>query len=148
MDFSTGTCSLPTRITCYCRHHKEKLGFKIVLVVKDSQGTVIGQCISGNIMITDDHKAQSGKTGDDQPVNKRRSSEEGRTTSGFISRRSSMDSIDSQSMTSSGTEEEAIGVGFFCTFSSSITYSSYNEFNTSWHSETSQDSKEFVNDKT
>ena len=107
MDFSSGTCSLPTRITCYCRHHKEKLGFKIVLVVKDSQGTVIGQCISGNIMITDDHKAQSGKTGD-EPVSKRRSSEEGRNTSGFTSRRSSMDSIDSQVVASVGRKRKQL----------------------------------------
>jgi hypothetical protein len=46
-------------------------------------------------MITDDHKAQ-GKVGDDLAGgSKRRSSEEGRT-SGVTSRRSSMDSIDSQ----------------------------------------------------
>ena len=59
-------------------------------------------------MITDDHKAQSGKTGDEQPVNKRRSSEEGRTTSGFTSRRSSMDSIDSQVMTSGGRKRKLL----------------------------------------
>ena len=94
MDFTSGTCSLPTRITCYCRHHKEKQGFKIVLIVKDTAGNVVGRCVSGNIMITDDHKAQ-GK-GDDSTgrgESKRRSSEEGRV-SGLTSRRSSMDSVD------------------------------------------------------
>lgn len=27
IDFSQGECFLPARVTCYCRHHKEKLGF-------------------------------------------------------------------------------------------------------------------------
>ena len=28
IDFSTGMAALPLRITCYCRHHKEKTGFR------------------------------------------------------------------------------------------------------------------------
>ena len=28
VNFSGGTVVLPLRITCYCRHHKEKIGFK------------------------------------------------------------------------------------------------------------------------
>lgn len=31
MDLSSGAVVLPMRITCYCRHHKEKVGFKRVL---------------------------------------------------------------------------------------------------------------------
>lgn len=27
VDFKTGEVVLPTRVTCYCRHHKEKKGF-------------------------------------------------------------------------------------------------------------------------
>ena len=27
VDFSSGDTILPTRITCYCRHHNEKVGF-------------------------------------------------------------------------------------------------------------------------
>lgn len=27
VDFSSGDTILPTRITCYCRHHNEKIGF-------------------------------------------------------------------------------------------------------------------------
>lgn len=27
LDFSTGECTLPARVTCYCRHHREKVGF-------------------------------------------------------------------------------------------------------------------------
>jgi uncharacterized protein len=28
VSFSDGAVVLPLRITCYCRHHKEKIGFK------------------------------------------------------------------------------------------------------------------------
>lgn len=28
INFSSGDAILPTRITCYCRHHNEKLGFR------------------------------------------------------------------------------------------------------------------------
>lgn len=28
VDFGGGAVVLPIRITCYCRHHKEKVGFK------------------------------------------------------------------------------------------------------------------------
>lgn len=31
VEFGAGETVLPTRITCYCRHHKEKLGFSYVL---------------------------------------------------------------------------------------------------------------------
>ena len=27
-DFSEGRVVLPVRVTCYCRHHREKLGFR------------------------------------------------------------------------------------------------------------------------
>jgi hypothetical protein len=27
LDFSTGSVNLPLRITCYCRHHRERIGF-------------------------------------------------------------------------------------------------------------------------
>lgn len=28
MEFNTGRASLPVRVTCYCRHHREKIGFR------------------------------------------------------------------------------------------------------------------------
>lgn len=28
VNFSTGDAILPTRITCYCRHHNERIGFR------------------------------------------------------------------------------------------------------------------------
>lgn len=31
VDFKTGEVVLPTRVTCYCRHHKEKKGFWCVI---------------------------------------------------------------------------------------------------------------------
>lgn len=31
VEFADGAIELPTRITCYCRHHKEKQGFQSVL---------------------------------------------------------------------------------------------------------------------
>ncbi|KAI8947312.1 hypothetical protein F4801DRAFT_517595 [Xylaria longipes] len=46
----------PMRIACYCRHHGEKLGFQVVITLKDYVGNVVAQGISSSIMITDDHK--------------------------------------------------------------------------------------------
>jgi hypothetical protein len=28
VNFSTGDAIFPTRITCYCRHHNERIGFR------------------------------------------------------------------------------------------------------------------------
>ncbi|KAI9592982.1 hypothetical protein BDF19DRAFT_424941 [Syncephalis fuscata] len=57
LDFTSGGTILPTRITCYCRHHMEKKGFCILFTVKDNIGRVIAMGTSPPIMITDDHKA-------------------------------------------------------------------------------------------
>ncbi|KAI8630869.1 hypothetical protein F5Y19DRAFT_463733 [Xylariaceae sp. FL1651] len=46
----------PMRIACYCRHHSEKLGFQVIITLKDYMGNLIAQQISSSIMITDDHK--------------------------------------------------------------------------------------------
>lgn len=51
---------LSTRITCYCRHHQEKLGYCVILTVKDQMGHDVCQGISTSIMITDDHKSAAG----------------------------------------------------------------------------------------
>ena len=45
----------PMRITCYCRHQKEKLGFQVIFTIKDYQDRLIAQEITSSIMITDDH---------------------------------------------------------------------------------------------
>ncbi|KAI9280091.1 hypothetical protein BY458DRAFT_501335 [Sporodiniella umbellata] len=60
VDFSAGDVILPTRITCYCRHHNEKIGFCIFFQLIDHMGDNIAEGISPPIMITDDHKAKAG----------------------------------------------------------------------------------------
>ncbi|KAG2179496.1 hypothetical protein INT44_006342 [Umbelopsis vinacea] len=57
MDFSSGDCILPTRITCYCRHHNEKVGFCIHFTMRNSRNQIVAQGVSPAIMITDDHKS-------------------------------------------------------------------------------------------
>ncbi|BGP56871.1 SPT3 Dosage dependent suppressor of Ty-induced promoter mutations-like protein [Rhodotorula sphaerocarpa] len=61
VDFKTGEVVLPTRVTCYCRHHKEKKGFCIAYAVRDHRGHVIARGMSPAIMITDDHKTNTSK---------------------------------------------------------------------------------------
>ena len=49
---------MPMRIACYCRHHAEKLGFQVIITLKNHQDKVVGQAMTDPIVITDDHKAQ------------------------------------------------------------------------------------------
>ncbi|CAG8436235.1 7106_t:CDS:10 [Funneliformis caledonium] len=63
VDFSSGDTILPTRITCYCRHHNEKVGFCIYFVMKDYTDSIIATGMSPPIMITDDHKSSKTKVG-------------------------------------------------------------------------------------
>lgn len=56
LDFSTGSVVLPLRLTCYCRHHREKLGFNVHFSMVDHTGRTVGIGVSRPIMITDDHK--------------------------------------------------------------------------------------------
>ncbi|KAF9110180.1 SPT3 Dosage dependent suppressor of Ty-induced promoter mutations-like protein [Mortierella sp. AM989] len=60
-EFNSGELILPTRITCYCRHHSEKQGFCIRFYLRDYSNNVIAAGISPPIMITDDHKASKVK---------------------------------------------------------------------------------------
>ncbi|KAA1476073.1 hypothetical protein DENSPDRAFT_842962 [Dentipellis sp. KUC8613] len=57
LDFSSGTIALPLRITCYCRHHREKVGFLVHFTMADHTGRVVGSGTTRPIMITDDHKS-------------------------------------------------------------------------------------------
>ncbi|KAF9358259.1 hypothetical protein BGX26_002127 [Mortierella sp. AD094] len=59
VDLSSGQCLLPTRITCYCRHHNEKVGFRIQFTAKDSTGVTLTSVLTHPVMMMDDHK--SGK---------------------------------------------------------------------------------------
>jgi hypothetical protein len=60
LDFSTGSVVLPLRITCYCRHHREKVGFNVHFVMTDHAERIVGTGTSRPIMITDDHKTSTG----------------------------------------------------------------------------------------
>ncbi|KAI8976948.1 hypothetical protein BDB01DRAFT_727193 [Pilobolus umbonatus] len=62
VDFSSGDTILPTRITCYCRHHNERLGFCIYFEMQDHTGKQVATGMSPPIMITDDHKSNKIKT--------------------------------------------------------------------------------------
>jgi uncharacterized protein len=57
LDFSMGTVILPLRITCYCRHHREKTGFNVHFTLYDCAGRIVGSGTTRPIMITDDHKS-------------------------------------------------------------------------------------------
>ncbi|ODV91747.1 hypothetical protein CANCADRAFT_30083 [Tortispora caseinolytica NRRL Y-17796] len=63
IDPDTGVLSpcmavfLPIRIACYCRHHSEKVGFRIILSVSNFNRTNTAMIQSTPVMITDDHKA-------------------------------------------------------------------------------------------
>ncbi|TBU37339.1 hypothetical protein BD309DRAFT_629882 [Dichomitus squalens] len=57
LDFSSGSVILPLRITCYCRHHREKVGFNLHLTMLDHTGRIVGTGTTKPIMITDDHKS-------------------------------------------------------------------------------------------
>eukprot|EP00163_Fabomonas_tropica_P029155 TRINITY_DN6161_c0_g1_i1.p1 TRINITY_DN6161_c0_g1~~TRINITY_DN6161_c0_g1_i1.p1 ORF type:complete len:1017 (+),score=200.94 TRINITY_DN6161_c0_g1_i1:310-3360(+) len=57
VDFSSGQAIIPTRITCYCRHHDEGVGFCFHFTVKDNEtGAVLATAFSTPVVITDDHK--------------------------------------------------------------------------------------------
>lgn len=71
VDFNAGDTILPTRITCYCRHHNERLGFCIYFEMLDYTGKKVAEGISPPIMITDDHKSNKLKAG----LKRRRTSE-------------------------------------------------------------------------
>ncbi|KNE67016.1 hypothetical protein AMAG_11481 [Allomyces macrogynus ATCC 38327] len=57
LDVSTGDVALPIRIPCYCRHHKEKVGFIVKFEIRDSRGAQLACAQTPPINITDDHKS-------------------------------------------------------------------------------------------
>ncbi|CAO3628798.1 unnamed protein product [Mucor hiemalis] len=57
VNFSKGEAILPTRITCYCRHHNERIGFRVRFTARNSEGIVIATGDTPPVMITDDHKS-------------------------------------------------------------------------------------------
>ncbi|KAI9247643.1 hypothetical protein BY458DRAFT_560347 [Sporodiniella umbellata] len=67
VDFSSGDTILPTRITCYCRHHNERLGFCIYFEMRDYANRHMASGMSPPIMITDDHKSSKLKMNRKRP---------------------------------------------------------------------------------
>ncbi len=57
LSFSSGTVVFPLRITCYCRHHRERVGFHVHFTMSDHTGRIVGTGTTHPIMITDDHKS-------------------------------------------------------------------------------------------
>lgn len=45
------TIELKTRITCYCKHHKNTDGFKILFVIKDFKNNILAKNLSDSIII-------------------------------------------------------------------------------------------------
>ncbi|KAI5950596.1 SPT23 [Candida margitis] len=47
---------LSARIICYCRHHKESTGFRVLILIKNNKGEVVAKQLSSPIMIMDRKK--------------------------------------------------------------------------------------------
>lgn len=56
VELVDGCGEIPARVTCYCRHHREKTGYRITFRLFNMRGEVVAQGESPPIMITDDHK--------------------------------------------------------------------------------------------
>lgn len=52
---------LSARIICYCRHHKESEGFKLLFVLKNSEGQIVAKQLTSPIMIMDRKKNTNSK---------------------------------------------------------------------------------------
>ncbi|RLV91485.1 Protein MGA2 [Spathaspora sp. JA1] len=53
---ATKSIELSARIICYCRHHKEPDGFKLLFVIKNNNGEVVAKHMTNSIMIMDRKK--------------------------------------------------------------------------------------------
>lgn len=56
LEVANGEVVIPTRVTCYCRHHKEKDGFRIIITLRDASNNILASTSSELVLITDDHK--------------------------------------------------------------------------------------------
>lgn len=61
-DDQSKLLNFSARLICYCRHHKEAKGFKLLVVVRDYLGNIKGKCVSGPIMIMDRKKTLSASS--------------------------------------------------------------------------------------
>ena len=51
-----GEALLPIRLTCYCRHQDEKVGYRVSIELYNQRHCLLGRAVSPPILITDDHK--------------------------------------------------------------------------------------------
>ncbi|CCE83769.1 Piso0_004356 [Millerozyma farinosa CBS 7064] len=58
---SAKSLELSARIICYCRHHKETDGFKLLFVLRNSRGEIVAKELSSNIMIMDRKKTAKSR---------------------------------------------------------------------------------------
>lgn len=72
VNFSTGDAILPTRITCYCRHHNERIGFRVRFALRNDKGIIVATGKTPPIMITDDHKSSKQRVSSSSVSRKRR----------------------------------------------------------------------------
>ncbi|WFC98318.1 hypothetical protein MYAM1_001044 [Malassezia yamatoensis] len=68
IDFHDGEAIISTRITCYCRHHREKVGFQIVFTLRGHRGELVAVGSTPPIMIMDDHKSVTQTGQSQRPV--------------------------------------------------------------------------------
>ncbi|CAM9014505.1 unnamed protein product [Wickerhamomyces anomalus] len=53
---NTKDLEISARIVCYCRHHQESKGFKLLFILKDSKENILAKHVSSSIMIMDRKK--------------------------------------------------------------------------------------------
>ncbi|CDK28087.1 unnamed protein product [Kuraishia capsulata CBS 1993] len=58
---SEKSIEIMSRIICYCRHHSEPDGFRLLFVLKNYKGEVLGRTFSNSVMIMDRKKAVGSK---------------------------------------------------------------------------------------
>lgn len=63
-----GDVMLPVRLTCYCRHLDERVGFRVMLELLNDQHKLVGFAYSPPIMITDDHKRVARQLSRSEPT--------------------------------------------------------------------------------
>lgn len=62
------TLDLSARIICYCRHHKESQGFKLLFVVTDCRGAVVAKAVLEPVMIMDRKKSAVRERAPEHPL--------------------------------------------------------------------------------
>ncbi|ODV83412.1 hypothetical protein CANARDRAFT_30034 [[Candida] arabinofermentans NRRL YB-2248] len=64
---SSKSIELLSRIICYCRHHQEPSGFRLLIVLKDHNDKILGKTLTPPIMIMDRKKSLKGENTASEP---------------------------------------------------------------------------------